>query len=1335
MAKLYKYMNTEIGDSVLKAMAWNIFPISNNDMNELSRMTNVSAYKVKEAINEIAAARGGIVVYQGSENGYKKTFYRLADAKVTLKYLNELRNDHKGLTLTVKKDGMFVCGREIIQNLILKNPQPASLCLNFNYEIQEILTEMTGREEWQEFYANLPYAYRMENLRRILTSLLENLQVPDEGYIRKTFLENPLLNPVERAFHSSSYALFSHVLSGKTDGLEDVAFNQNDSTSIINCAIAALYKGDPDLSVKLFEKALKMLDAKLFKEPLFSFYYIWALESSSKKTTAHNKMEKLYKASNITRYINYNVPRLLIAAILHKDHVSYIARSIFQYQHQLGKIHMALTMFIIEHFHFETDFTFEEEKLLSFIDKDCFRLLQLEFSSDFDLSRSQEELSFETNLQPLFPPIKKMHKWEELLGKLIETTRDREVAAPGDTKRSNSRIAYYIDYLEEFIPKLQTTKDGKNWSKGRRIAMATFRDGIPEMNETDKAVSKLVTSRWYNNSFELGGNAVFAALAGYPWVFSERNPDVPVLITKENPSITITRNRRGEFVITSNLYTPERRDRIGSGYVRIKDSEYSYRIIATNEEQLDLIYKLCSVKSFPHEAEKMLLELSSNLGKQMDVHSDLIQNQDDMPQVEGDSTIVVLLKPVGDSIQAELVVKPFGEEPPYCTPGKGNMMIVGTHEGVKRQAVRNLEEEKRRYEEVCEWLSPVSSYQDGHVLVFEDSYDCLEMLDILRLHVNDFRIEWPSGAKYKLSRAVDFSNISLSVNSMSQWFELDGEVSIDEKVRISVAEMIARLKESKGRFVRLDENEFIAVSEQLRKQLMTLGTISSAGKDKLKMSPFSIGILDEIENLGASLSKDTACKELCRRIEDADKKEYSVPEGLNAELRPYQTEGYKWMSRLYDWNAGACLADDMGLGKTIQAIALMLDRVQNGPSLVVAPTSVAKNWVREIQRFAPSLHPVLMNEASDRKEVIQKADNGDVVITSYGLLSNEAETLSDRQWNVIVLDEAHNIKNKETKMSKSAMTLKGAFRLMLTGTPLQNHLSEIWTLFQFATPGLLGTYASFTSKFINPIEKHKDSLAQKHLKRLLQPFILRRTKNEVLDELPPKTEITLNVELSQEEMALYEDIRQKAVDSLNSGAGGAIQALAEITRLRQAACNPKLLFSDISLESSKASAFMKLVGELMESRHRVLVFSQFTSHLALIREKLDSAGIKYCYLDGAVNMTERERIVKSFQTGTTPLFLISLKAGGTGLNLTAADYVIHLDPWWNPAIEDQASDRAYRIGQQRPVTVYRLISSSTIEEKIIQLHKTKKSLSDALLDGSNMAFQLTKEEILALMSD
>jgi SNF2 family DNA or RNA helicase len=462
-----------------------------------------------------------------------------------------------------------------------------------------------------------------------------------------------------------------------------------------------------------------------------------------------------------------------------------------------------------------------------------------------------------------------------------------------------------------------------------------------------------------------------------------------------------------------------------------------------------------------------------------------------------------------------------------------------------------------------------------------------------------------------------------------------------------------------------------------------------------------------------------------------------LPPTLRAELRDYQVEGFVWLSRLARWGAGACLADDMGLGKTVQAIAVMLDRAEEGPCLVVAPTSVCPNWESETARFAPTLRLHRLSAASDRAALIAGLGARDVLVCSYGLLHQAAEDLAGRSWQMVVLDEAQAIKNSETRRARAVQTLQAGFRLALTGTPVENYLDELWSLFSFVNPGVLGSREGFQKRFARPIERDKDPHARQALRALIRPFLLRRTKAVVLSELPPRTEQTLNVEMTETERAFYEALRQRSLEriaALDTPKGQRkIQILAEITRLRRACCNPALIDSAAEVPSGKLDAFLALVDELIRNQHRALVFSQFVGHLELVRAALDKHGVRYEYLDGSTPSNERERRVAAFQAGGADLFLISLRAGGTGLNLTAADYVVHLDPWWNPAVEDQASDRAHRIGQERPVTIYRLIVRDSIEQRILRLHSDKRDLASALLDGSETAGRLSEEALLDLI--
>jgi len=396
---------------------------------------------------------------------------------------------------------------------------------------------------------------------------------------------------------------------------------------------------------------------------------------------------------------------------------------------------------------------------------------------------------------------------------------------------------------------------------------------------------------------------------------------------------------------------------------------------------------------------------------------------------------------------------------------------------------------------------------------------------------------------------------------------------------------------------------------------------------------------------------------------------------------------------------------------------------------------VCPNWIDEARRFTPTMNPLSFG-SGNREKMLEAAGPFDLVVCSYGLLHQEADRLAAVRWETVILDEAQAIKNRQTLRSRAAMKLKAKFRMITTGTPIENHLGELWNLFQFINPGLLGTAKSFRQDFAIPIQNRSDQDTGRRLRRLIQPFTLRRTKTAVLDELPPRTEITLRIEMSVEERSLYEALRQRAVSNLDTDAEqgpGHVQILAEIMRLRRACCHPSLVSSEVGIAGSKLEAFFATVRELLDGGHKALVFSQFVDHLTIVRRRLDKEGVSYRYLDGSTSVAARRREIRAFQSGKGDLFLISLRAGGQGLNLTAADYVLILDPWWNPAVEDQASDRAHRIGQTRPVTIYRLGMKGSIEEKIVDLHAKKRDLADSLLEGAAVSGKMSAEELLALI--
>jgi SNF2 family DNA or RNA helicase len=479
-----------------------------------------------------------------------------------------------------------------------------------------------------------------------------------------------------------------------------------------------------------------------------------------------------------------------------------------------------------------------------------------------------------------------------------------------------------------------------------------------------------------------------------------------------------------------------------------------------------------------------------------------------------------------------------------------------------------------------------------------------------------------------------------------------------------------------------------------------------------------------------------------------------MPKGLRVTLRPYQRMGVAWLQFLQALGAGGILADDMGLGKTVMTLAFLLRRKQaegRAPSLVVCPTSVASNWIREAARFTPGLRVLLLHGPSRDATAIGQRD---VVITTYALLRRDIERLAALRFRCVVLDEAQNIKNADSATTRAANRLDASMRIALSGTPVENRLRELWSLSSFVNPGILGTVRSFETRFERPIVADRTSPIAAELRAIVRPFLLRRTKDDVLRELPPKIEVDRVVTLSEADKRMYDALAHTLRASIAQAfekrrlAPTSLSVFTALTRLRQMACDPRLVDATLAVSrgapdgdagdgpapSAKRGAFLDLVRELVAEGRRALVFSQFVQLLTLWRRDLDAEKIAYEYLDGAT--TRREEVVDRFQNGTAPLFLISLKAGGAGLNLTAADTVIHCDPWWNPAVEDQATDRAHRIGQDKPVTVVRLIARGTIEEKILSLKDKKRALTKVVIGDDARALEgLTEADVRSLLGD
>lgn len=1205
--------------------------------------------------------------------------------------------------------------------------------IRLNTDAARVASILPFHPKWREIIKFLTDT----NLRKIAElchkycAQLLNVEMAQE--FQSLFIESKIGDIVNREILRMMDEYYTNLLSGN---LREISPSEFESAyNLATRAVLHQYAGQHAKAVALYRKTIKEEDnnSELISNPLFSLLYIRALERDPKQSSRKRLSTVYYEVQHNSNHAYF--PAILYLKFINEQKAPNTIRYIDENWRDMTPLSFVLSVIVVLHFKMGT---LSDETIAAaeaYIDNDAFLLLQLEASSSLPkYMAKREELLKRVKIEPILQPYKVLEPWEKSLselGDIIETT-SKKVTTSKSSEENNSRIIYLLDNGDNFHPRLQKRTSSGGWSKGRNVALNTLATNQCEgMQSIDMMVASCVRcyDTWGGKTYSLSGNSVYRVLINHPLVFSYANPDLAISIVSDTPYLRVENYKNG-FRVTSNIDS----DTIAETVI-VRDSDVSYRVFSLTQTQQRIISLFKKQPQYPASARELLSQLVVSAASFITVHSDIVAKSDKLKSVKGSARITVQLLPISDGLKVELFAKPIEDAAQYLKPNKGEESIIVQQNNESVLVERNFKKEAQNLNIVKATISqstPESDFDD--VIIFDDIYDALDMIEGLQEIEKIARVEWPKGAKIKLRGAVDFGKIDISLRSKMGWFEVDGNIKIDKNLQLSLAELLERLRGSRGRFVELSKGEFISLSESLRKQLSELEAASSKGKKGIQISKFTSSLVNELEENGVKVSKDKAFEELQQRIVAAENTTIKIPPTLQAELRDYQADGYKWMARLAEWGAGACLADDMGLGKTVQSIALLLNRAEQGASLIVAPASVVHNWQSELQRFAPTLNcRILHDNISEREEIINSATNFDVVITTYGLLGRITDLITPKSWNVILLDEAHNIKNRDTKSSKAAMNLNGQFRLMLTGTPIQNHLGEIWNLFNFTNPGLLGSFDHFAAKFINPIEQSNDKVRQRELKRILQPFMLRRTKSEVLDELPTKTEIIHRVELSDAEMAIYENIRESAVMALENGSLNPIQSLAEITKLRQAACHPALVDDSLQFQSAKVTRFTEIATELIQNRHRALVFSQFTSFLSLIKKALDEKGIPYLYLDGSTPIKEREKLVNGFQQGTTPLFLISLKAGGTGLNLTAADYVIHLDPWWNPAIEDQASDRSHRIGQTRAVTIYRLIAQNTIEEKIIELHKSKKSLADSLLEGSNMSHKLSREDMLALL--
>lgn len=937
---------------------------------------------------------------------------------------------------------------------------------------------------------------------------------------------------------------------------------------------------------------------------------------------------------------------------------------------------------------------------------------------------------------PLTEVLPRLESWERSLNALLKVS-DTAVSPSSKKKQGISRLAWFVDESFAglgFKAKEQKLKKNGSWTTGKTISLkrlASETESFPYLTDADRKIIQCIErerSTGYHGygkiTYFLSSATAMLAAIGHPDIFLLSDPQVRVEFQEASPELLV--REQGEYLtISLEPYSD------GDDCLILEDAPGQYRIYQFSEEHL----KIGQILDFeglrvPLSAKTKVLDSISAIAPLLTVHSDVAGVTETQAQkVEADTRLYIHLQTHNLGLRLSFHVQPLAGGP-VLHPGRGGASIFAEIEGNRLHTQRDLDAEKDLMQSITSACTGLVEFSPGE-WQWEEPEEALEGLLKLQSMGETVVLTWPKGKKIKLGNPLGISEMSISLRQRTDWFQIDGELKASNDTVYSMQNLLELIAASSGRFIKLAEGEFLTLTSELRKRLDELSQYDNKGR----VHALNASNLEESID-GMSVSSDEAWTELKDRLQAARDLNPVLPSTLQVELRDYQLIGFQWLARLAEWGAGACLADDMGLGKTVQALAVVVSRAASGPTLVLAPTSVCTNWIEESNRFAPTLNPIRFGEG-DRLETLDGLQPYDLLVCSYGLLQVESAALQAVNWNTIIADEAQAFKNPATKRSKAVMGLKGDFKIIATGTPIENHLGELWNLFGFINPGLLGSREYFNDKFAQPIENQNDPEARAGLKKLISPFILRRLKRDVLRELPPRTDITLHVDLSEQESALYEALRLEAVDQMKDEDmkpnQQRIRALASITRLRRAVCNPNMVLDGANMPSAKLEVLAGVLDELLENKHRALVFSQFVDHLSLIRTFLDGRGISYQYLDGSTPAKKRTQAVHAFQAGTSDLFLISLKAGGVGLNLTAADYVIHMDPWWNPAVEDQASDRAHRIGQLRPVTVYRLVANNTIEEKIVKLHAQKRDLADSLLEGTEVSARMSLDDVLALL--
>jgi superfamily II DNA or RNA helicase len=930
--------------------------------------------------------------------------------------------------------------------------------------------------------------------------------------------------------------------------------------------------------------------------------------------------------------------------------------------------------------------------------------------------------------------------WTRFFARLDHALAHEPEARPG----REERLCWLIRRDDRGVsvePQLQKKTRGA-WARPTRMAPSTFNNRTDLwITAADARAAEILTSSSRYDREEAESFRTIEALTGAANVFLERH-DTAVVIQTLVPRLQLVRASDGaselRVAVGDKLFEADEflaRAPDGRHFIDVDGAaNHCHLCLVERDLTLALQALVAEPAAFPDHALPDVLARFERLQRRvgLDLPPDLRGES-----ITADERIVCRLTPIGDSgLRVELRVRPLPGAGDWV-PGQGPRALVASRPQGRFHTERDFDAECGRALHLSDALELTEGLRAGP-FQFDvvDADRALGLFMALRERP-DVVVEWPSET-WRMDEARR-GGLRLRVTDRRDWFGLEGGVEIDGQT-VSIAALIEAVKRGQ-RYVMVGPRRFALIEEDLRRRIDGLKDVVFVGRAGVELgAPASAGLVDLVED-ERHLEVIPSFVQMRSRLVAAAAHEPQLPASFAATLRPYQIEGFRWLGRLAEGGTGACLADDMGLGKTVQLLAVLSARAAKGPALVVAPTSVVPNWIAEARRFAPGLRPVLYR-GKDRAAALVGLGAGDLLVTSYSIAVMDEKPLAAIPFAALVLDEAQAIKNAATRRSRAIRNLNADWRVALSGTPIENHLGELWSLYRIVAPALFGSWEHFRERFATPIERGRDPERRAALANLLRPFLLRRTKEAVAPELPAKTEILRLLDLSPEERKLYEATRLAALASLeNPGKAKApgneaqerIQILAALTRLRQLACHPKLGDSNSSAPSTKLKTLTDVLVEMRDAGHRALVFSQFTRFLDLAQPALEASGLRVLGLDGSTPAEIRELRVAAFQRGEADAFLISLRAGGTGLNLTAADYVIHLDPWWNPAVEDQATDRAHRIGQTKAITVLRMVARGTVEETVLSLHAEKRGLAASVLEGADSAARLGTKELIALL--